>query len=297
MWQEGCPDRGTRARERNRSSSSSPEARARSVPGALTRTGSSDRRHRSVRSPLPSSWAPRGDPDPGFRAILNLWVISSRTLAVVPVPGRRGRRGLLYVDLRLRHGHRRRVVIRRRIVVGRRIPVVRVRRTPPEPGSDTDADENPTASVTPGVARCGRKQQHSDEEPNDQQPYQRWPFHSRPPNQRSPHIQRTTILASSLLLQSVCHAGDSWHTPCTISRTQLKPKGDAIHVPPPGRQGQVVELLVAGRWSDEVGGDTTMMNAQCRAPTPPNPAPDPPFPIPPTPEPSPTPEPRPMPPV
>src|SRR5262249_22645691 len=67
-------------------------------------------------------------------------------------------------------------------------------------------------------------------------------------------------------------------------------------LPPCRRQRQVVQLPVTVGWSDEVGGDT-MIEAHCRAPTPPNPAPDPPFPIPPTPEPSPTPEPRPMPPV
>src|SRR5262249_24333585 len=149
--------------------------------------------------------ASRGDPDPRFRAILNLWVISSRTLAVVPVPGRRGRRGLLDVDLRLRHDHGRRVIVRGRV------PVVRVRRTPPERGADAYADEDPTASVTPRVARRGGKQQHSDEYSNDQQPYPRWPFHSQPPSQLWPHIQRTTILVSSLL-KRVCQSEFVAHT-------------------------------------------------------------------------------------
>src|SRR5262245_24165849 len=88
----------------------------------------------------------------------------------------------------------------------------------------------------------------------------------------------------------------SWHTPCTTSRTQPTRKGDDTHELEDHVQRQVVELPVPVGWSDEVGGDT-MIEATCRAPTPPNPAPDPPFPIPPTPEPSPRPEPRPMPPV
>jgi len=149
---------------------------------------------REASRPRPSclSRTPRGNPYPGFRAILNLWVIFSCTFAVVPVRGGRGRRHLLHVNLWLLHDHGRRVV-------GRRIPVVRIWRAPPESRSDPYPDEDSTAAVMPSIAGYGREQQHSPEEHKDQQPDQRWPSHGRPPRCNSSHVHRTTNLDSRLL--------------------------------------------------------------------------------------------------
>jgi len=150
--------------------------------------------------PFPLSRTPRGDPYPGFRAILNLWVIFSCTFAVVPVRGGRRRRRLLHVHLWLLHDHGRRVVVRRRI------PVVGIWRSPPESRSDPYPDEDSTAAVMSSIAGSGREQHHSPEEHNDQQPDQCWPSHSRPPRCNSSHIHRTTNLDSRLPLHRVGHA-------------------------------------------------------------------------------------------
>ena len=178
-----------------------------SVPNCLRRTHCPGPRPypRGSLALAPSclSRTPRGNPYPGFRAILSLWVIFSCTFAVVPVRGRRRRRRLLHVNLWRLHDHG------RQIVVGRRIPVVRIWRAPPESRSDPYPDEDPTAALMPSMAGCGREQQHSSEEHKDQQPDQRWPSHSRPPRCNSLRIHRTINLDSRLPPRRMGHGASA----------------------------------------------------------------------------------------